>query len=501
MHSIVHTRSCENARETKCEVQKTQTPSFSKNTILMPRYAKPKHKLANLDTSSSCNEQKTIKKAKLDAMKIAKSILVATCLSYLLLGSSAGVCFIPSLKRNRISTRKQQILSLRSSDPNDNVVDSSDSEFKDVASNVNRRTLLSTLGASGALLSGPSFHEAVAASDTDIPLADLPMKRLRLPGSGVGRDYIIVQLMIKGEGPFDFMIDSGLTTELITPHLQQTLGIGIDSKKKPMVTGLGAGGSTQGGQLVELKGAALCCGKFAQPGASELPLPSLYAVVTDFPQEHIDPQHDPVEGMLGMEMLDLFDADFDFRAGRFRLWAPGSAAKAAAKAGLVEIPAIVINESGLLGIRVESLLNQKQPVLGIIDCGASFSALNWQAAEILGLPTDRNAYRNEPVVATLGVDGRMQNMPTKEVQLTFAGNASKDSSGSFQFDAPPKNWKPWDAVRLGIADLPVFSQLLGDGVTPYKGPAALIGLDVLSQRRLILETGKTRARRLFVAPS
>jgi hypothetical protein len=393
----------------------------------------------------------------------------------------------------------KQIRTLHLVEPNDNVINSSD---KDAASKTRRQGILSLLGGTGgSLLSGKTFKEAVAASDSDIPLADLPMKRLHLPRGGMGRDYVIVQLMIKGEGPFDFMIDSGLTTEMITPHLQQTLEIGTRSGKKSMVSGLGAGGSTQGGQLVALEDAALCCGKFAQPGASALPLPSLYAVVTDFPQEHIDPQHDPVEGMLGMEMLDLFDADFDFREGRFRLWAPGTAAQAAAKAGLVEIPSMVLNESGLLGIRVESLLNQKQPVLGIIDCGASFSALNWQAAEIMGLPTDRDAYRNEPAVATLGVDGRVQQMPTKELRLTFAGDASKDSSGQLQFQAPPKNWKPWDPVRLGIADLPVFSMLLGDGVTPYKGPAALIGLDVLSQRRLILETGKTRKRRMFVAPS
>ncbi len=42
---------------------------------------------------------------------------------------------------------------------------------------------------------------------------------------GVGRDYLLAQLTIKGKGPYDFMVDSGLTAELITPHLQQALGI------------------------------------------------------------------------------------------------------------------------------------------------------------------------------------------------------------------------------------------------------------------------------------
>jgi hypothetical protein len=246
-------------------------------------------------------------------------------------------------------------------EPNDDVVDST---HKDAAPNARRRNILSVLGGTGgALLSKPTIKGADAASDGDISLADLPMKRLHLPSGGIGRDYVIVQLMIKGEGPYDFMIDSGLTTEMITPHLQETLEIGTKSRKKSMVSGLGAGGSTQGSQLVALEDAALCCGKFAQPGATTLPLPPLYAVVTDFPQEHIDPQHDPVEGMLGMEMLNLFDVDFDFGAGRFRLRAPGTAAQAAE---LVEIPSMILNEWGLLGIRVESLLNQKQPVLLIV---------------------------------------------------------------------------------------------------------------------------------------
>jgi len=360
------------------------------------------------------------------------------------------------------------------------------------------RTILSLIGSSGTLLSGVSHGEAVVATRF-LPLAYLPMRRLRLPKGGVGRDYILVHLIILGNGPFDMMIDSGLLVELITPRLQETLGIGLDSKSKPMVSGLRAGGSTQGGRVIQLKGASLCCGKFAEPGASELPLPPLYTIVTNFSQANIDPKI-PVERMLGMEMLDLFDADFDFNASPFRLWAPGTGAQAAREAGLVEIPATVLNESGLLGIRVESLLNQKHPVLGVIDCGASFSALNFQAAKILGLPTDPNAYRNEPSIAALGVDGLPQEMPTKQAALTFAGAASKGPTG-FQFEAPPNNWKPWSPVRLGVADLPIFSQLLGDGVKPYNGPAALIGLDVLAQRRFILETGKGRARKIYMAPS
>lgn len=324
-------------------------------------------------------------------------------------------------------------------------------------------------------------------------LADLLMVRLRLPKAALGREYVGLQLKINGKGPFDFMVDTGLTTEMISPHLEHLLGIEEGNTK---IHGLGAGGSTSN-SLVPLKGASVCCGKFPET-EDELKLPELTAVVTDFPQEHIDPAHD-VEGMLGMEALSLFDLDLDFPAGRIRLWRPGTAKQAAEKAGLVEIPAVVLNESGLYGIRV-SAPGSQQPVVGIIDCGASFSAINWAAAGFLGLPgkTDAKAYANAPAVSAIGIDGRPMLLPTRKTQLNFAGDAQKDpATGAVSFEAPPSNWKIWDPVQLAIGDLPVFSDLLGGGAD---SPASLIGLDILSQRRVILETGATRQRRLWVSP-
>lgn len=165
---------------------------------------------------------------------------------------------------------------------------------------------------------------AAAGSPTAAPqpLVDVPMARLRLPASTAGRDYVLVSLKIRGQGPFDFMVDSGLTAELITPHLKEVLGVRPAGKQH--VTGLGAGGASPPGQVVELIEASLCGGRGSR---EELQLPPLHAVVQGFPQEHLDPGHDPVEGMLGMEVLSLFDADFDFPAGRLRLWPPGSAAE------------------------------------------------------------------------------------------------------------------------------------------------------------------------------
>jgi hypothetical protein len=280
------------------------------------------------------------------------------------------------------------------------------------------------------LASARAASTAAVLDESNIkPLADLPMTRLTLPTNGLGREYVVVQLNIGDQGPFDFMVDSGLTTEMITPHLKDLLK--IPSGKESKIRGLAAGGG-QENPLIELRDSSLCCGKFVD-GSSSLPLPPLHAVVTDFPQEHIDPNHN-VEGMIGMELLELFDVDFDFPRGRIRFWSP----KQSPKGDLVKIPAAVLNESGLEGIRVRSLQQKvAQPMLGIIDCGASFSTVNLAAADLLGLPRDPKQYKS-PSVMGMGIDGKPMVMPTAKVQFTFAGNAVRDpSSGAFTFENPP----------------------------------------------------------------
>lgn len=367
---------------------------------------------------------------------------------------------------------------------------------QDPHSQHSRRNFLS-VGSFAPLVLAASPSTASSAS-TSGPIADLPMIRLSLPKQAVGRSYVVVQLMIDDQGPFDFMVDSGLTTEMITPHLASSLGLKPGSS---VVRGLSAGGESAEG-LVELKGLSLCCGTAGAKG-KDLNIPSLNAVITDFPQERIDPKHD-VEGMLGMELLDLFDVDFDFPKNRMRLWSPGTVAGEAGRAGMVTIPDAVLNETGLLGMRVTSTdASSKQPLIGLLDCGASFSVCNWAAAKYLGLPPrdDAKAYSNSPTIMGIGIDGKPLLLPTHDVQFTFVGDASKDpSTGQVVFESPPSSWKPFDSVTVGIGDLPVFSQLLGDGRTPYTGPAVLIGLDVLSQRRVILETGRGRSRKMYVDP-
>lgn len=374
-------------------------------------------------------------------------------------------------------------------------------------------------------LRGPIVERNVARSTTDssdhtptttfTPLADVPLKRLQLPKRAVGREYVIVPLKIQDQGPFDFMIDTGLTAELVTPHLVKLLGMNIEKQKSNIaMQGLAAGGTTSAQDMIRLDGVSLCSSDCDH--TNELKLPTLHAFVKDFSQEHMDPKHDPVEGMLGMEVLELFDVDFDFPAGRLRFWAPGTGAAVAQQEGMVEIPGGEINESLLRGIRVAPAVPadkinttpQQQPFMGIIDCGSSFSAVNWAAARLLGLPPKSNklAYMTSPVIMGVGVDDKPLPLPTKKVQLTFCGEAKANENGVLvKFEPPPSRWRPWEPVMVGIGDLPAFELLLGEEDKPFHGPAAIIGMDILSQRRFIMETCRgtlqcsEKRRRMYVS--
>jgi Aspartyl protease len=124
---------------------------------------------------------------------------------------------------------------------NNNIIlhnnDHSNNSNKDIKSSLSNRrdalitsakTAVSTTVIPGAAADGIFWmlnrrHLSIIASDNGL-VADIPMIRLRLPQGGLGREYVATKLKIQGQGPFDFMVDSGLTTEMITPHLVQSVG-------------------------------------------------------------------------------------------------------------------------------------------------------------------------------------------------------------------------------------------------------------------------------------
>ena len=389
------------------------------------------------------------------------------------------------------------------------------------------------------------------------PLLEIKMEKIKLPRLAVGKECVTIPLHIDGLGTYEFMIDSGLTTQMVSPSLLKEL---TRHQKEPQnskrVTddsdGIAAGGSTGRVKLVDLHNVKV---------GNELALSSdipFQAIVTNFAQENIDRKHN-IKGMVGMEFLNQFDIDLDFPSNKIRFWAPGTAEKEAQRLGMVEVPIAVINDSLLLGTRMtgqkmpvregkkKEQQQQQQPFLGILDTGSTFSAINWEAAKLLGLPPKKSLqYLKPPGIMAVGIDNKPLYIPTKKVKFTYCGNpiiggqTQEDEEETMKvataadaehdnkqqqkqngvivvgFESPSKEWKPWKPVLTGIGDLPLFELVLGTKSNPFKGPAALIGMDIISQRRVILEScmvnknapnatsGKKDARRgrgrMFVSP-
>ncbi|KAJ1462005.1 hypothetical protein M885DRAFT_602606 [Pelagophyceae sp. CCMP2097] len=306
------------------------------------------------------------------------------------------------------------------------------------------------------------------------PLVDMPLRRLRLPRGGFGADYVIVPVDLPGQPTQEFVLDSGMTLELVTPALKAKL------KLKPLrsAEAVTAGG-TRVYDFTEITGASV----------GGIALPTLHASVTHFPMEHIEVGHDVV-GMLGLEFMDHFDVDLDFPNGRLRLWQPGDGAANAIKDGLNAIPTAVLGGT-LLAVRVAAR-GSPQPFIGIIDTGASFSTLSMGVARLAGVRVDdKDAFEDAPRLWGIGIDGRPMNLPIVRVPLQFDTGAV--TAEGFEAAAVVPHPHP-----CAVGDLPVFSETLGPARGEY---AALIGLDVLALGRTVFAGGTSSNRTLYWKPA
>lgn len=289
------------------------------------------------------------------------------------------------------------------------------------------------------------------------------MRKLSLPKGALGRDYVLVPLMFGEEGPFDFMLDSGLTGTIVTPALCKRLG--IDTSVGEQVVGAAAGGEAEV-RMIRIENVSIAGGTDLQP---------LHGAVTDFVQEHLDPAHD-VQGMLGIEFLRQFDVEINFEREMLRFHQVGDGMKYAQMSGMKEVQGALL-PAELMGVRVS--LEGGPPFLGIVDLGASFTTVNWKAAMSAGVTPQDSRLNQAPRVYGLGIDGRPIVMPQLSMRLALDG-AYEKSTGRFP------ELVNFDAVSVCIGDISVFQDLLSLPGKKFDQAAGLIGLDVLSQCRCLL---------------
>ncbi|CAK9039633.1 unnamed protein product [Durusdinium trenchii] len=308
-----------------------------------------------------------------------------------------------------------------------------------------------------------------ALSQTELqkvkPICEVPLHRLKPVDGQVGGQFASISAVLGGES-VELMLDTGLSEGMVTPSLAKKL------KLQPIGS---AEGATAGGdatvQLVQLKDLTLECGELLEP---------VTAAVASFPEEKID-QKWSLNGMLGYQALQSYDADIDFPRGKLRLWRPGEGAAVAAQAGLANVEAVVLPDFAILGVRVMQPESRAAAALGVIDTGAGFSAITPSAAVAL------KARAGKQAVTIVGVDGRPLQMPlTSEVTLPLGGK-----------ELPGGGWETAVSLKTtsaALGDLPAL-QIFANGK-----PAVLLGLDVLGKRRLVFAAGSGPKRQLFIGP-
>ena len=146
--------------------------------------------------------------------------------------------------------------------------------------------------------------------------------------------FVSIGAVVQGEN-VEFMLDSGLSEALVSPELAKRLRL----RSLGSVQGEAAGGG-ETVPLVEITDIRLACGE---------KLPPLKAAVSNFPQEAVD-KSVPIRGMLGFQSLQGYDAEFDFAAGKLRLWRPGQGVTMARAQGMREVQGVLLPEFGILGV-------------------------------------------------------------------------------------------------------------------------------------------------------
>lgn len=333
---------------------------------------------------------------------------------------------------------------------------------------------------------------------TELPLAGLP-----LPDRFVGTGYYLLNVLVRREGaPSDIvlklMLDTGLSASVLL--LSSTCERLQIQYAKGTRRGLGATGNVPLGTM-QLPGAEL------QGVSDNVLLNSMSGVVVDdFQQSRIgDEVGVSIDGMLGQGFLHQCVLELDPWEQRAFAWSAGEAFKSAyliaaqhSNSIWVELPALRL-PLDLLGVLL-SVPGASEPVLGIVDTGASHSVVNMRAAHALGLtPSSMQSQDRNWMVSGVGLGGIALEMPlvvTENVTLSGAAHILETASADDAIERGPWSFSkmtcqtkhtagPFSAVAIAVGDIGLFDELFSDArLGRFRGPAALIGQDLLTQRAM-----------------
>jgi len=345
------------------------------------------------------------------------------------------------------------------------------------------------------------------------PTLEGRLQLLKLPTRFIGGAYFLLMLSVPPADAFravepdsfprtnlTLLLDSGLTAAvMLTTDVCKTLKLAMGGEGS-FSSGVGATGSSLDMQQVRVEGAALVEeGREAE--AQSCPLDPMAGVVVDnFPQLSIAGEVGvALQGMLGQGFMDQYDLELDARTERLRAWPRASLPVRPSDGDWRQLEAL-----GMPG-RLQGLLMTVpgclEPIVGLVDTGASHTVLNRQAAYVLGLRVDAAAERK---VRGIGLDNSVLEMPLlslANITLSSARHVSIAPHEPGGGANPVEGRRSWrfrarikgpiatfpEAVDVGVGDIGLFQELLSqpqETIGDFDGPVALLGQDLMTQMPL-----------------
>lgn len=262
-----------------------------------------------------------------------------------------------------------------------------------------------------------------------------------------------VDVKIQGnDTPLHFVVDTAAGASVIDKPLAERLHLLNEQNKKVDVNG--ASGTSQGLQSVTLTNVAV--GNLTISTLKALSIELNAHDSTNKPDEHVD-------GILGNDVLSLFDVSFDIPAKLLTLADPSAVGSRFASPSCHMNASSNTSNFGFLDVRLPHKDQPEQLVSAraVIDTGAAQTILNWNAARAIGLVADDAALKKRDR-GTRGLDPKLQ-------------------VDTYLYELPSLRLGPWQSqpLQVRISDLPVFHAIGVD-----RQPALILGIDILKQQTL-----------------
>lgn len=206
-----------------------------------------------------------------------------------------------------------------------------------------------------------------------------PTRRQAVLPMDVQRNLLIVSLLINGSGPYNFMLDSGVSTAILTdPAVADLLGL---LRGQPYRV-VGAGGENTGLQAHETRGVRLSAGAVVAPNMRMLVLSADALNLSGYVGM-------PIHGILGSELFRSFVVSVEPEQHRLVLTAPARYQPPRGRSW-ARLPLTLIANKAYLDLPVQVTDSLALPLRLVLDTGAGHAlSLEAGSAPQLILPHRR----------------------------------------------------------------------------------------------------------------